>query len=142
MLPALNLAGLAWRFVPWVLGVLLLLGAWAYLERLQKSRDAALLGQQATAQALAVESRARLAVTDALVRSEAALAEREAVRQRLARELTHTRGQLDDALQTDDVRPWAVGRVPAGIVERLRAAAGHSDGSRDGSPAAGAAGAD
>lgn len=128
VLPALNLAGLAWRFVPWVVGGLLILGAWAYLERLQASRDSALEGQAATMQALSQETTARLAVTAALVRSEQALEQRERTRRTQAHQLSQQRGQLDDTLKA---LPWAAARVPDGVLERLRAAAADGDAGAD-----------
>lgn len=126
VLPALSLT---WRFVPWVVGALLLLGAWAYLERLQASRDSALAGQAATMQALSQETAARLAVTAALIRSERALEQRERTRHTQARQLSQQRGQLDETL--DQALPWAAARVPDGVLERLRAAAADGDGSAD-----------
>lgn len=125
LLPALNLGAIAWRCVPWVVGVLLILGAWAYLERLQTSRDSALAGQAATMQALNQETAARLAVTAALVRTEQALEQRERTRQTQARQLSQQRGQLDDTLKA---LPWAAARVPDLVLERLRAAAADGDG--------------
>ncbi|WP_371066803.1 hypothetical protein, partial [Salmonella enterica] len=120
--------------------VLLLLGVWAYLERLQTSRDSALAGQAATMQALSQETTARLAVTAALVRTEQTLEQRERTRQSQAHQLSEQRGRLDDSL--DQTLPWAAARVPDLVLERLRAAAADGDEGADTDAAAEPAAAD
>ena len=125
LLPALSFAQLGARALPWVLVGGAVLGAWLWLTQLTRARDAALVSQAVTMQALNVETAARQAVTAALVRSEQALEQRERTRQTQAHVLSQQRGQLDDTLKA---LPWAAARVPDGVLERLRAAAADGDG--------------
>lgn len=127
------------RLVPWALAAVALLGAWLYAAHLVRSRDAALVAQAVTAQALGVETAARQAVTDALVASNAALAEREAAQRALEARLHQRRGQLETTLDAPEVKPWADVRVPADVLGRLRAAAADGDTGRGVDAAAGAA---
>lgn len=135
MLPAV----IPWaRLLPWALSAVAVLAAWLFLAHLTRSRDAALAAQAVTAQALGVESRAREAVTAALVRADAALAARQAAQRAIEVKLRQTRGQLETTLDAPDVQPWAAARVPADVLARLRAATADADDGRGADAAAGA----
>ena len=127
------------RLLPYALGAAVLVATWLWVSHLVRARDAALVAQAVTAQALGVETAARQAVTAALVRSEQALEQRERTRQTQAHQLSQQRGQLDDTLKA---LPWAAARVPDGVLERLRAAAADGDGGAGADAAAEPAAAD
>lgn len=137
--PIVTVWGVLKPLVPWLLGALILVALWAYWSHLVRSRDAALVSQAVTMQALGTETAARMAVTAALVNSNAALAEREAAQRALDARAHQRRGELNATLDAPDVQPWAAARVPADVLARLRAAAADGDDGRGADAAAGAA---
>lgn len=131
--------GLPWgRLLPWALLGLAALIVWAYAAHLTRTRDAALTAQAVTAQALGVETKAREAVTRALVAANAAQAEAEAAQRALAARQHQRRGQLEATFRQPDAQPWADTRVPADVLARLRAATADGDDGRGADTAAGA----
>lgn len=121
----------AWRVAPWLVLAIVLAGGWWYVGHLHRARDALVAGQAATAQALANETAARQAVTDALVRANHTLAEREARQRVLERQHAERRGNLEQAIRAPEAQPWAAARLPADVYSSLRAAAAarHDEGS-------------